>query len=112
MDLVPDVNLTQILYTLKRVQTTTSKHPPFLKITMAIGDFNPIQPTSKDFIICVEGDKSLETFYCQYGLNLAEIMGKYKEQYRKITDGDKPLKIAVYSIDKIESVRNVGLDLI
>jgi hypothetical protein len=78
---------------------------------MAIGDFNPINPSSKDFIVCIEGNKSLETFYCQYGLNLAEIMIKYKEQYRKITDGDEPLKIAVYTIDRIESIRSIGVDL-
>jgi hypothetical protein len=78
---------------------------------MAIGDFNPITPASNDFIVCVEGKARLETFYCPYGLNLAEIMIKYKEQYRKITDGDEPLKIAVYTIDSIEYVRSIGVEL-
>jgi hypothetical protein len=78
---------------------------------MPIGEFDPISPTNKDFIVCIEGMNGLETFYCPYGLNLAEVMIKYKEQYRKITDGDEPLKIAVYSIDRIESIRTIGVDL-
>ncbi len=86
-------------------------NPHHTDIIMAIGDFNPITPASNDFIVCVEGKARLETFYCPYGLNLAEIMIKYKEQYRKITDGDEPLKIAVYTIDSIEYVRSIGVEL-
>lgn len=77
---------------------------------MPIGDFNPINPEEKDYLVCIEGNMAKETYFCKYGLNLAEIMSKYKKVFRA-GHNCEPLKIAVYQIDSIVATCLLGTDL-
>lgn len=78
--------------------------------TLPIGEFDPIKPERNDYLVCIEGEMSQETYFCKYGLTLAEIMSKYKKAFRA-EHNCEPVRIAVYSIDSIAVKCLLGIDI-
>ncbi len=77
---------------------------------MSIKDFNPIQPSTRDCIICMDGAGGREDFYSVQEGNLATLISNYKLRYERIT-GEKATKIAIYYIDSVNATHITGIDL-
>ena len=73
-------------------------------------DFNPIFPSPRDCIVCIDGPGGREDFYCVQEGNLATIILRYKARYEKVT-GETASKIAIYYLNSVDASHIVGMVL-
>jgi hypothetical protein len=76
---------------------------------MPVGNFDPISPASKDCIICMARNHEIEHFYSPEESNLSVLLSLYTKKFKEI-HGARPVKVAIYYVDKIEATRLFGID--
>jgi hypothetical protein len=73
-------------------------------------EYNPIQPSAKDCIICMDGEGGREDFFSIQEGNIATLIERYKMRYEKIT-GNPATRIAIYYLESVSANHIVGISL-